>query len=97
MTDQPQDAPQPAAPRRPSRVRYLFLFVLGVFVGRVASESLGAGAQDVVDLVMYVGLAFSAVWAWRSWARDAFEQRRRQALERQQRRERAEKRTPGKK
>jgi len=80
-------ADQPAG--RPSRMRYFFLFVLGLFAGRVASDNFGPGALDAVDLLMFIGIAVSLVWWWRSWARDAFEQRRRQALERQQRRDRA--------
>ena len=80
------DAPPP---RRPSRMRYLMLFVLGAFLGRLASTNLGPNALDTFDLLMVAGLALSIVWAWRSWARETFEQRRRDALKRQQRREQA--------
>ncbi len=88
MSDQPV--------KRPSRVRYVFLFVLGVFVGRLASNNFSPGALDALDLLMYIGLAFSLVWAWRSWARDTFEQRRREALERQRRRQEAREERRGK-
>ncbi len=83
------------APRRPSRMRYLFIFVLGVFVGRLASSQFSGGALDAVDLLMVAGLAITIVWAWRSWARETFERRRRDALERQQRRARSAKRKDG--
>jgi hypothetical protein len=68
------DAPS-AVPRRRSRVPYLFVLSAGVLIGRIASEQFPSGPLNALDLVMYVGLAFSIAWAWRSWARGAMEQR----------------------
>jgi hypothetical protein len=47
----------------------------GILIGRIASEQFSSGPLNALDLVMYVGLAFSIAWAWRSWARGAMEQR----------------------
>jgi hypothetical protein len=67
------------------RVRVLAVFCAGLLVGRIASDRLGAQALGLVDSLVYIALAFAIAWAWRVWARRAFEQRRRDALARQQR------------
>ncbi len=72
----------------PSRMRYVAIFLAGLFVGRIASENFADGSLGALDLFMYIGLALSIAWAWRSWARRAMAQRhlaaerRRQAAER---------------
>lgn len=70
---------------RPSKMRYLALLFAGIFIGRIASTNFSSGALDLLDLVMYVGLALSLAWAWRSWARQAMVQRRLAAERRRQR------------
>ncbi|MEX1022144.1 MAG: hypothetical protein WD058_03250 [Dehalococcoidia bacterium] len=87
MTDSPDGLAETPPPRRPSRVRYLFMLFAGMLIGRVASTQFAPGLLDAVDLVMYGGLALSIVWAWRSWARGAMEQRHRDALRRREARD----------
>ena len=60
---------------RPSKMRYLAMIFAGMLIGRIASANFGAGALNALDLVMYIGLALSLAWAWRSWARRAMVQR----------------------
>lgn len=86
--------PAPARPRasedlvpRPSKMRYVALFLAGLFIGRLASEQFAPGPLGAMDLIMYVGLAFSVAWAWRSWARRAMIQRHLAAQRREQRAE----------
>lgn len=78
----PAGGPQDLVPR-PSKMRYVFLFLAGLFVGRLASEQFAAGPLGAIDLFMYAGLALSVAWAWRSWARRAMIQRHLQAQRRQ--------------
>ncbi|MDA0271617.1 MAG: hypothetical protein O2919_11400 [Chloroflexi bacterium] len=78
-------ATQPNVPvraSRPSRLRYVFLFLAGLLIGRVAPQSFSAGALDTLDLAMVIGFALVAALSWRAWARRATEDRRREQLER---------------
>lgn len=77
---------------RPSKMRYLALFLAGMFIGRLASENFAPGTLDALDLLMYIGLALSIAWAWRSWARQAMIRRH---LDTQRRQERAARASSG--
>lgn len=70
-------APEPveASAPGPSKMRYLAIFFAGILVGRIASQNFAAGPLGMLDLFMYVALALSIAWAWRSWARRAMIQR----------------------
>ncbi len=56
-------------------MRYLAMLFAGILIGRIATENFSDGALSALDLVMYIGLALSIAWAWRSWARQAMIQR----------------------
>ena len=85
--DTPEATDEDAVPG-PSKMVYVALFLAGLFVGRIASENFAPGSLGALDLFMYLGLALSIAWAWRSWARRAMIQRhlsaerRKQAVER---------------
>lgn len=71
----------------PSKMRYVAIFLTGLFIGRIASDNFAPGSLGALDLFMYLGLALSVAWAWRSWARRAMIQRH---LAAERRRERAD-------
>ena len=68
----------------PSKMRYVAIFLAGLFIGRIASENFAPGSLGALDLFMYLGLALSIAWAWRSWARRAMIQRHLSAERRKQ-------------
>jgi len=61
----------------------LLLLFGGVLLGRIASQEFSSGPLQLLDTATYIGIAFGLAWAWRSWARRAIEDRRRDALRRQ--------------
>ncbi|MCK9495579.1 MAG: hypothetical protein M0R75_08795 [Dehalococcoidia bacterium] len=80
-----EPATDPDLVPRPSKMRYIAIFFAGILVGRVASANFAPGPLGALDLFMYIGLALSLAWAWRTWARRAMVQRH---LDAERRRER---------
>ena len=75
-------APETPVAKRRSKLPYIFMLFAGMLIGRIASEQFASGLLSAIDLVMYVALAFSVAWAWRTWARRAMERRALQAQRR---------------
>jgi membrane protein implicated in regulation of membrane protease activity len=65
----------------------VFALLIGLFLGRVATENVAPGALGLLDLIMYAALAACVAIAFRRWARRNVEERRRQQLRRRQSRE----------
>jgi len=66
-------------------MRYIAIFFAGILVGRVASANFAPGPLGALDLFMYIGLALSLAWAWRTWARRAMVERHLAAERRRER------------
>jgi len=91
-----QGAPstRPLEIRQPSKVRYIFMLLCGLLIGRIATQNFAATPLFYLDMAMYVGFAFCIAWAWRSWARKTMAQRHVQALRRAELAREMESKTP---